>query len=191
MIQDGNGNLEKGFSLIEIMVVGAIISILLAVAIPYYMAYQRDTCDRAAQADLHNLYVSFERFQSEADDLNCNINQLCSHIEVGWLTGPYYGWGGSNNKCSVVMRKVDNEIWACALHGSQPLADPSYRYIYRLSVPGGTDLPVIRDECWGDRYGGPAQACFTSSIIRRMSATQCEVKEPSTFIECAKVKGTH
>jgi type IV pilus assembly protein PilA len=155
---------HKGLTLIELMVVVAVIGIILAITIPYYTAYKRTACDRAATGDLSRISACYERLSNEMVDFGCGDGPP---PDLSCFVGPYYGWGGTTRKCNVLISADwrNNVFYACALKGGRP-AGPTSRYIYRQTLGGGTDLGAVTGSCVGSEYGGPGYSCYTQSMVR-------------------------
>jgi type IV pilus assembly protein PilA len=56
---------EEGFTLIELMIVVAIIGILAAIAIPQFSAYRAKAFNSAAESDLRNLMTAEEAYVAD------------------------------------------------------------------------------------------------------------------------------
>ena len=112
---------EKGFTLIELMIVIAIIGILAAIAIPQFSAYRTRSYNSAAQADLRNAATAQEAYQVD-NQTYCGT--------IGTLVGATYGLYTSEN----VNLSASGGASTYTLTGYHTKGDASYI----LHGPGGS-----------------------------------------------------
>jgi len=74
-------NNQKGFTLIELMIVVAIIGILAAIAIPNYLTYQLKAKTAEAKSNLGGIRTGEEAFMAEHDEyLGCSVNPALASL---------------------------------------------------------------------------------------------------------------
>lgn len=71
-LREKRANGDKGFTLIELLVVVVIIGILIAIAIPLYLNYQKGAANKATQSDVRNARVAVEACLTDGGTLPAN-----------------------------------------------------------------------------------------------------------------------
>src|SRR6185312_14676532 len=77
-----NVNCQKGFTLIELMIVVAIIGILAAIAIPNFVAYQAKAKQSEAKVSVGAIFTSAVAYQAESNNPQSYAPNTIS--QVGW-----------------------------------------------------------------------------------------------------------
>ncbi len=91
---------QKGFTLIELMIVVAIIGILAAIAIPQFNSYRRKAQDSAAKSALKNLATAQENYYATENTYTATRGNLTgwtveSNVTVAISGANLTGWSAT------------------------------------------------------------------------------------------------
>ena len=92
MLQKLRGSNQKGFTLIELMIVIAIIGILSAIAIPNFLSYRSKGQDSAAKNEASNFYTAA---LAEFADLGAATTFHSTQTPAGFARNTDITYGGS------------------------------------------------------------------------------------------------
>ncbi len=78
---------DRGFTLVELLIVVAIIGILAAIAIPQFGAYRRRGYNASALSDLRNLRTTEEAMMADFQDYGASHTSATTYDNVGVVVG--------------------------------------------------------------------------------------------------------
>lgn len=111
------GDLQAGFTFVELMVVILVIGILIAIGLPSFLGARTRAQDRAAQADLRNAYVAASTFYATSQTYTGFDVAAAQSVEadLSWVTG---GAAPFPNQIAIEVASGDSVLLIDQSHAS-------------------------------------------------------------------------
>ena len=110
MLQKMRNN-DKGFTLIELMIVIAIIGILAAIAIPNFVSYRQRSYNSSAQSDLKNAMTTQEAYFVDNARYTSDSGRLVSSGYTASANVSLFSTGSVNGYTMTTYHSSGNTTW--------------------------------------------------------------------------------
>ena len=153
-------NNKSGFTLVELMVVVAIIGILATIAIPQYSKFQAKARQSEAKVGLSGLYTGQQSYQAEQGgyttclaDTGFSINGQKRYYRIGFTAKNNYNLNGASSTCTSATAGhfIDSTTFAAAitLAGTSVVAANFASFTAEAKgVVNGKDNVIANQDAW-------------------------------------------
>jgi hypothetical protein len=145
-----------------------IIGIILAIGIPYYLAYKRGACDTTAQSDIEKLSPALVKLAGDLSRFGCKSTLdgiTWTPAMIANLAGRYYGWYGTSRKCDVRLwySSADKSFKAAVWNGTLPSGNK--RFVFSIPQDGGPELPTGTEDVDASAQQYQYNSALTTSMV--------------------------
>ena len=130
---------EKGFTLIELMIVVAIIGILAAIAIPNFLTYQAKAKQSEAKVNLGAIGTNAEAWHAE------KATYIATVAELGWLAQGTTRYGYSYNALLVAASTAPESLCTLATRNAVAASPAATASTFTAFATGEIDTDATCD----------------------------------------------